>query len=317
MVSFYKKKIAPLMLSAIVSAMSSFGCRDNLIYKDVYRDSEVFQRDGNTEDKDMGDGNTDLGRDSYTRDAPSDLDMGTDMKPDMGLDALVSDMGAPCNTTSPFSPYCCDKNTVALYHLNDYGSLEDECFISDASENNTSSALGQSPDFAEARNFNGTDSYFTITTSPETNFGTNDFTVEAWFRTTTGLDEGESLMGKLDTVPVGYRISYNSDGGSGSGWSCRYWDADGESYLNSGLALNDGEWHHIACSRYTLKSGTTVDLYVDGVNIATNTFSSARNVDNSVNTLLGNTQFGVGISSQYFDGDIDEVRISNIARTFE
>src|SRR5690606_8477249 len=74
--------------------------------------------------------------------------------------------------------------------------------------------------------------------------------------------------------------------------------------------LNDGQWHHVAVV-YDPSSTTTVKLYVDGTLDGSGNFSGV-----TVNTSSSNFQIGMrvdGVNS--FEGDIDEVRVWNVART--
>jgi hypothetical protein len=83
-------------------------------------------------------------------------------------------------------------------------------------------------------------------------------------------------------------------------------------YLESTTNSFDNEWHHIAGSY----DGTTMRLYIDGVQE-----SSATKLltlpDSDRNLLIGNAyggrEYGKPLAS--FDGQIDELRISSIART--
>ncbi len=76
--------------------------------------------------------------------------------------------------------------------------------------------------------------------------------------------------------------------------------------ISSGLAVNDGQWHHILATG-TATSGL-MQLYVDGVLRASGTGATGTHA--TPTTLhIGNLKSGVN----YFAGSIDEVRIYNFA----
>jgi len=76
--------------------------------------------------------------------------------------------------------------------------------------------------------------------------------------------------------------------------------------LISSTAISDGEWHHVA----VVRSGSTVDLYVDGVEEASATNSTSHDI---ARLHIGERFVGVGFSDTghyYYDGHIDEFRIT-------
>src|SRR5262249_38236921 len=77
-------------------------------------------------------------------------------------------------------------------------------------------------------------------------------------------------------------------------------------------ATQDTNWHHIAATY----DGTTMKLYIDGTLNASAAVSLTM-PDTSQALLVGST-YGPnepGLAQGYFDGSLDEVRISDIART--
>ncbi|WP_370088103.1 LamG-like jellyroll fold domain-containing protein [Ekhidna sp.] len=124
----------------------------------------------------------------------------------------------------------------------------------------------------------------------------SDFTIEAWVNS--------SASGAQNIVSIGSKVS------AGDQINLKFRSTDqlsitpnGVNGPSSGLANNDGSWHHIA----GVYEGTTLSLYVDGV--------FANSITTSLNLDL--TQFRIGIdaddASQPLTGQIDEVRIWNSA----
>lgn len=146
-----------------------------------------------------------------------------------------------------------------------------------------------------------------ISTEP-TISGTGARTVEAWIRTTANCDPNNGGKQKTitdwGTFSTGARYTFNvlfsnairiEVGGSG---------------LSGHKAVNDGNWHHVACvfdPNATYKYRLVVDGKVDTFgNIAT-----TINTGNTIPMMIGQRTDNANL----FEGDIDEVRVFDFART--
>lgn len=166
----------------------------------------------------------------------------------------------------------------------------------------------------------GNGDYLTLGTQSDLNFGTNDFTVEAWVRfdqlSTTnrhtlisnGITSFTTNWIKFSAADLGAAYypqvtAYNYSSG-------------GAPLMTSSTAVSNNTWYHIAYVRYN----TDHFLYLDGVQVASNSDSTAKSISVNWNanniTNIGRYSFdnGTNPSSTYFDGYIDELRISNTAR---
>lgn len=89
------------------------------------------------------------------------------------------------------------------------------------------------------------------------------------------------------------------------------WSYGDNGYLQSSTDTHNTNWHHIA-GRY---NGTTMEIFIDGVSVASanKTFTMP---DGGRELLLGKSYGGFdnGRSQGFFEGSLDEVRISNVAR---
>jgi hypothetical protein len=103
---------------------------------------------------------------------------------------------------------------------------------------------------------------------------------------------------------------------AGTGWSANadaaVWSIGDNAYLSSAQTTQDTNWHHVAATY----NGSTMKIYIDGVEDASAT-TTATPSDNTLPLLVGSTygSGGSGEAQGYFEGDIDEVRVSNTART--
>ena len=155
-------------------------------------------------------------------------------------------------------------------------------------------------------NFDGVDDYIQTTYSGIS--GSSARTVEAWIRTTANADPNNSGVQQIitdwGTFATGQRFTF-----------CILWgDAIrvevGGSGFGGTTAINDGLWHHVAV---VYDPTTTVNyyLYVDGVLENSSNLATTINTGTANDLMIGRRVDG----SRYFDGDIDEVRVFNYARS--
>ena len=98
--------------------------------------------------------------------------------------------------------------------------------------------------------------------------------------------------------------------------SCNFYDeSNGATTLGYDTNLEDEQWHHIRCERRT-DTNTAITLSIDNEEKAS--FESAPNndVNNSSSLFVGNSEDGRNRGNPDTPLDIDELRISNIARSF-
>lgn len=207
-------------------------------------------------------------------------------------------------TTSPLKAgeYTTDANTVVLMHLNEaFGNG-----LSDASGyGNNGLATGTaivSGRFGNARSF-GVSENVTIPSSPSLNFTGGAFTIETWVKTPKVTDSKLFLYkwGPGETGP-GWKMYLRGTGPVIGGIT--FWFGDGilpQAGLSTLRRADDGAWHHVAARR----SGSTIDLYLDGVIQASTNVSGMGSLDNTSVLLLGHAFPG---------GALDEPRVSNVAR---
>ncbi len=115
---------------------------------------------------------------------------------------------------------------------------------------------------------------------------------------------------------VGSLIDYNGKLFAGTGFTgnadAAMWSYGDNGFLASAQTSQDTNWHHIAATY----NGSTMKLFIDGVENA----SASKSVsipNTSTPLLIGSTygSSGRGEGQGYFTGLLDEVRISNTART--
>ena len=112
--------------------------------------------------------------------------------------------------------------------------------------------------------YDGTGDYLTIPYNSAWDFGTGNFTIETWLYPTTS-----------GTARV-IASSFISGGNDGWSWELTNGNlltfyAEGAFVVTSSLAISSNKWTHIAVSR----SGSTLKLFVDGVESGTATYSTS------------------------------------------
>lgn len=148
---------------------------------------------------------------------------------------------------------------------------------------------------------------FVATTYPGV-LGNGARTVEAWIKTTANANPNNNGVQQIIT-----------DWGSfvtGGRWTfCLLWSNAirievGGNGLSGNIAVNDGNWHHVA-GVYNPTATNTVSLYVDGVLDVAGNLTVTTNTVASINLQIGKRVDG----ARHFDGAIDDVRVWNVARS--
>jgi len=129
-------------------------------------------------------------------------------------------------------------------------------------------------------------------------FGTGDFSAEAWIATTGTGDQ--SIVGKRSSGPYWYMV-VTDDAGHVGQLRATLNDGAGSRSVYSTVRIDDGGWHHVA-ARFDRNSG--IFLYVDGAASGSWLGAKAGSVSNSSALQIGKVSGGI-----YFNGDIDEVAV--------
>ena len=159
-----------------------------------------------------------------------------------------------------------------------------------------------------ARSFSGVNDYVRVNDASQINFGTGDFTVDAWVRTTVATGIQPIVDKRIADPEWGYML-YIKNGRL----ALRIGDgtvATGTEFWSPTTPLvADGLWHHVAGVEKRAATGTGTRLYVDGVPVASFTnWPLTSNITNTAKLTIGAWAPGIGFLN-YFTGQIDEVEI--------
>ena len=167
----------------------------------------------------------------------------------------------------------------------------------------TNGATGK---YNSSLNFDGTDDNVNIgdPTNGSLDFGTNDFSTSAWIKTSSS--QQGVIVGKYSGYPLFYS-RLNADGKIESRIG---FDVSTNFTSTDGTTVNDNSWHQIVT---VYKRDGNMTRYLDGkiYGSALDISSASSTTVNTSNSLI----IGSGTSSQYFTGQIDDVRIYNYALT--
>lgn len=168
------------------------------------------------------------------------------------------------------------------------------------------------PGSGDALDFDGSNDYVHGGTDPSLSYEYNEaFSAEAWVKTTSTV---AAIVGRLNqgTGLVGWEIGTTTAGRPVFYLVSFYGNPNEHLSVQGGNAINDGEWHHLACTYDGSGNFSGVSIYLDGVMQTTSGyFSSSTSVTTSTIPAAG-TIFSIGRrngATNLLSGNIDEVRV--------
>jgi Concanavalin A-like lectin/glucanases superfamily/Kelch motif len=220
-----------------------------------------------------------------------------------GLALIFTRSSVPCCSVAP-------AGMVAWYPLDDTaGTTMTDLTGANNGTYYSNPAINLGQYVLNSRLFNGTNQYGDVPDSPSLNFGTGDFTIDAWIRTTYTGTQVQTFVDKRDASPVGYSMFlHNHHVG------LEIADSSGHTnYIMTGPVVNDGNWHFVA--GVVRRTGTyQVTLWADGTSQSFTNNPRTGTVTNARALRLARHWFNnAGQHERYFPGSIDEVELFNRA----
>src|SRR3989338_2162175 len=172
--------------------------------------------------------------------------------------------------------------------------------------NGPTRAIGK---IGQGLSFDGVDDYVLGPDASSLNFGTGNFTVSVWFKTSIAVYSALVNKGEGGSAQVpDYWLFRITDTGA-----LQFITAENDvdtSHTTSATGFYDGVWHHAVGYR----NGTTVGIYVDGIDRGSTT-GTIHNVsaDNTKALVIGIVLLKGAFTWTPFTGSIDDVRIYNRA----
>ncbi len=207
-------------------------------------------------------------------------------------------------------PYTVDANSIGLWHLNEASGN-----AVNAAPNNTLtrtgtvtySAASVDTGYGTAIDFNGTTGYYTIADASQIGLDiTGAISLEAWIRRDLDTRREEVIISKWLTTGNArqYRLYISTT--DRLAFQLSRTGTSTVTTVTSTATISVGTWTHVA----GVYNGSQMMLYINGV-------SAATPVSYSLGTSNKSATFRIGRDSgtTYFNGVIEEVRVSNIARS--
>jgi len=147
--------------------------------------------------------------------------------------------------------------------------------------------------------FNGSDARLKLNNHADFAFGTSDFTIEAFIHPNNISSNGN--IWAFSTAAGAWQFFISSG-------EARIWGATSIVLATTSSGLSTGTWQHIAFVR----SGNTWTIYIDGVSKGSTTDGRSIGTPNHANGIMVGAE--VTAPSQFYNGWMDEIRVSNVAR---
>jgi len=140
----------------------------------------------------------------------------------------------------------------------------------------------------------------------------DDFTLEAWIKTTTSLSGNQFWQG-IGLFHADVQGGNNDFGAAiindGFAFGMGLGPGLEDVMMQSTTTVTNGEWMHVAVTRK--KSTGEVQLFVNGNMEGSQAYAQVSSLSAATNMTIG----GNTIDGHYFNGDLDEVRIWNVVRS--
>ena len=168
--------------------------------------------------------------------------------------------------------------------------------------------IRRNPDFGGASLLlDGTGDFLSANDSADWNFGSSDWTIDLWVRFNTAPSGVTTIISQFNgstnqrswlIYADGSNLQFlGSTAGGAAGSVSHFWS----------WSPSTSTWYHVAVER----NGNNMHAYIDGAEIGTADDLTGITFFNSTNNMtIGDS----GDGGQEFDGWMDEIRISNVAR---
>ena len=177
-----------------------------------------------------------------------------------------------------------------------------------------------------ALDFDGIDDAVDCGLAPVLDFGTGNFTVSVWIKTSVNPNDDKHIFQKGDDDFENWAMEFRDNSGGDIEYEIEN-GADYKAHTNDDHAenLRDDEWHHIVMMRENGTENALMRVYVDGTeNISFGGYETIP-ADLDIDTSAGNAFIGANYDGSpdrvggenFFVGLIDDVAVWNRALTAE
>lgn len=205
-----------------------------------------------------------------------------------------------------------DSNFKSVYHLPDGSTLSANDSTSNANNGTVSGASATTGKIKGGASFNGSSNSIAIGSASGVTDITSNITISAWINpaslpSTNGF---AYIVGKgYDGNPEQYALRLSNEGAQRVTFTTYTGGITYGATWTHGGSITTGTWYHIV----GLFNGSAWKIYSDGSEVAS-TSSATGPARSTKGTYIGATDIA-GSVSRWFNGYIDEVRISDTARS--
>ena len=180
----------------------------------------------------------------------------------------------------------------------------------DSSDNVYITGHGRDQGTGGSVSFDGSDDYLTVADSDDFEFGSGNFTLEAFINYTGNPGTGSdtyTIFSKWDNQNSnkGFILRISDDGGGDNLQFFHTSDGESNNITTGSTVLSPGTWYHIAAVR----NGESVTFYINGVADSTTHFMGSNSIRNTTVPFRIGGNLDMSASSQEFNGLISNVRV--------
>ncbi|MBN1894736.1 choice-of-anchor D domain-containing protein, partial [bacterium] len=226
-------------------------------------------------------------------------------------DTLGMTLQGEATTLTVEGPYASDVFTIGLWHLDEGDGV---VVAADASPRGLNGDVSGNParissreGYTRAVRFDGSNDWIRVPYNSIFNLTTSPFTVETWLNIAKKPATGAVLIGRGNGNTSQFELGLSAQ--ENGGIVGKVWDSQGfEHRVHSGTlqALNENQWYHAAMTWDT----DTLRLLINGFEEDQAAFSGSLRSQTSEPVSFGSNS----LLTAPFNGILDEVRISGIAR---
>jgi RHS repeat-associated protein len=216
------------------------------------------------------------------------------------------------NQQSPTQAW--DSNFIGVWHLPNGTTLGANDSTANANNGTISGAGAVTGEIGGGGSFNGTSNDISVGNGSSLQF-TGPITMSAWVNVaafqTPNTNNWAYIIGKgYDGTHEGYYLRLNAQNSSVIQLNAGSFGAANYSVLWPISGWSTNTWHQVVGTY----DGTNWNVYLDGVLKASNT-QAAGAVSSGLGVYLGAQDISPSGIQRFWNGDLDEVRLSNIARS--
>jgi hypothetical protein len=213
--------------------------------------------------------------------------------------------GLTCDPSNPAGVW--QSGYAGVWHLNEttgsthYDSTSND---NDGTQNGNSSAGGK---ISGAQDFDGSQDWIEVPNSSSLDITGDEITLSAWVKMDATQTADAGIINKSYSNNYNYMLNVQSNDVG----DFRVKTPSGTTYLDGSTILNVGQWYFL----YGIYDGANAKVYLDGAEDGSDIRTGNIESSGAAPVVLGRRRVYPTVDDRFFNGFIDEARISNVARS--